>query len=42
MEDETPEDFKFFIKIPKSISHEKRLKDCKEDISNSVVISRIS
>lgn len=31
--DETPEDFKFFIKIPKSISHQKRLKDCKEDIS---------
>lgn len=30
--DETPEDFKFFIKIPKAISHEKRLKDCKEDI----------
>ncbi|MCS3529189.1 DUF72 domain-containing protein [Chryseobacterium sp. JUb7] len=31
--DETPEDFKFFIKIPKAISHEKRLKDCKKDIS---------
>ncbi|UMQ42546.1 DUF72 domain-containing protein [Chryseobacterium sp. Y16C] len=31
--DETPEDFKFFIKIPKTISHEKRLKDCKEDIT---------
>ncbi|SIP87046.1 Uncharacterized conserved protein YecE, DUF72 family [Chryseobacterium sp. RU37D] len=31
--DETPEDFKFFIKIPKAISHEKRLKDCKEEIS---------
>ncbi|MET3535131.1 DUF72 domain-containing protein [Chryseobacterium limigenitum] len=31
--DETPEDFKFFIKIPKVISHEKRLKDCKEEIS---------
>lgn len=30
---ETPEDFKFFIKIPKIISHEKRLKDCKEDIT---------
>ena len=30
--DETPEDFKFFIKIPKTISHEKRLKDCKEEI----------
>ncbi|KXH81027.1 DUF72 domain-containing protein [Chryseobacterium kwangjuense] len=31
--DETPEHFKFFIKIPKSISHEKRLKDSKEEIS---------
>ncbi|MDQ0064957.1 DUF72 domain-containing protein [Chryseobacterium lathyri] len=31
--DETPADFKFFIKIPKVISHEKRLKDAKEDIS---------
>ncbi|KFF23572.1 DUF72 domain-containing protein [Chryseobacterium vrystaatense] len=31
--DETPDDFKFFIKIPKAISHEKRLKDSKEDIS---------
>ncbi|KMQ68638.1 histidine kinase [Chryseobacterium sp. FH2] len=31
--DETPADFKFFIKIPKTISHEKRLKDCKEEIS---------
>lgn len=31
--DETPDDFKFFIKIPKTISHEKRLKDCKEEIS---------
>ncbi|WP_080778986.1 DUF72 domain-containing protein [Chryseobacterium phocaeense] len=31
--DETPEYFKFFIKIPKSISHEKRLKDSKEEIS---------
>jgi len=30
--DETPDDFKFFIKIPKTISHEKRLKDCKEEI----------
>lgn len=29
---ETPADFKFFIKIPKTISHEKRLKDCKEEI----------
>ncbi|SDM00542.1 DUF72 domain-containing protein [Chryseobacterium taihuense] len=29
---ETPDDFKFFIKIPKTISHEKRLKDCKEVI----------
>jgi len=31
--DETPGDFKFFIKIPKTISHEKRLKDCKEEIA---------
>ena len=31
--DETPEDFKFFIKIPKTVSHEKRLEDCKEEIS---------
>ncbi|WP_027379465.1 DUF72 domain-containing protein [Chryseobacterium daeguense] len=31
--DETADDFKFFIKIPKTISHEKRLKDCKEEIS---------
>ncbi|MEY8759983.1 DUF72 domain-containing protein [Chryseobacterium tongliaoense] len=31
--DETPEDFRFFIKIPKPISHEKRLKDCQEEIS---------
>ncbi|RKS98032.1 DUF72 domain-containing protein [Chryseobacterium defluvii] len=31
--DETPEDFKFFIKIPKTISHEKRLENCKEEIS---------
>ncbi|MBB6369787.1 DUF72 domain-containing protein [Chryseobacterium shigense] len=31
--DETPDDFKFFIKIPKTISHEKRLKDSKEEIS---------
>ena len=31
--DETPDDFKFFIKIPKAISHEKRLENCKEDIT---------
>ncbi|MBT2619740.1 DUF72 domain-containing protein [Chryseobacterium sp. ISL-6] len=31
--DETPEEFRFFIKIPKTISHEKRLLDCKEEIS---------
>jgi len=30
--DETPDDFRFFIKIPKTISHEKKLKDCKEEI----------
>lgn len=30
---ETPDDFKFFVKIPKTISHEKRLKDTKEEIS---------
>ncbi|CAD7815684.1 hypothetical protein CHRY9390_03017 [Chryseobacterium aquaeductus] len=32
--DETPEDFKFFIKIPKKISHEKRLENCKEEIAD--------
>ena len=31
--DETPDDFRFFIKIPKTISHEKRLLDCKDEIS---------
>lgn len=31
--DETPDDFKFFIKIPKTISHIKRLNDCQEEIS---------
>jgi uncharacterized protein YecE (DUF72 family) len=31
--DETPDHFKFFIKIPKTISHEKQLKDCKENIT---------
>ncbi len=31
--DETPVDFKFFIKIPKTISHEKRLENCKEEIT---------
>ncbi|GAA5088585.1 DUF72 domain-containing protein [Chryseobacterium ginsengisoli] len=31
--DETPADFRFFIKIPKTISHEKRLENCKEEIS---------
>lgn len=31
--DDTSDDFKFFIKIPKAISHEKRLKDSKEEIS---------
>lgn len=30
---ETPDDFRFFIKIPKTISHEKRMKECKEEIS---------
>ncbi|MCY0978317.1 DUF72 domain-containing protein [Chryseobacterium wangxinyae] len=30
---ETPDDFKFFIKIPKSISHEKRLENCKDEIT---------
>ena len=30
--DETQENFKFFIKIPKTISHEKRLENCREDI----------
>ncbi|WP_312900789.1 DUF72 domain-containing protein [Chryseobacterium taichungense] len=31
--EETPEDFRFFIKIPKVVSHEKRMKDCKEEIT---------
>ncbi|NML57312.1 DUF72 domain-containing protein [Chryseobacterium sp. RJ-7-14] len=31
--DETPDKFRFFIKIPKTISHEKRMKDCKEEIN---------
>lgn len=31
--DETPDNFKFFIKIPKTISHEKRLEACKEEIT---------
>ncbi|MBK1896368.1 DUF72 domain-containing protein [Chryseobacterium paridis] len=31
--DETHDEFKFFIKIPKSITHEKRLIDCKNEIS---------
>lgn len=31
--DETPEEFRFFIKIPKAISHEKRLLDCQKEIS---------
>ena len=31
--DETPEDFRFFIKIPKTVSHEKRLEGCKAEIA---------
>jgi uncharacterized protein YecE (DUF72 family) len=31
--DETPDSFRFFIKIPKVISHEKRLKDSRQEIS---------
>lgn len=31
--DETPDDFKFFIKIPKTISHERRLNECKVEIA---------
>ncbi|PKF76150.1 DUF72 domain-containing protein [Chryseobacterium sp. PMSZPI] len=31
--DETPDSFRFFIKIPKAITHQKRLTDSKEDIS---------
>ena len=31
--EETPDDFRFFIKIPKTISHEKKLHDCREEIS---------
>lgn len=30
--DETPEAFKFFIKIPKNITHQKRLADTKEEV----------
>ncbi|AZA89159.1 Protein of uncharacterised function DUF72 [Chryseobacterium nakagawai] len=30
--DETPESFRFFIKIPKAITHQKRLADTKEEI----------
>ncbi|WP_294221360.1 DUF72 domain-containing protein [uncultured Chryseobacterium sp.] len=30
--DETPENFRFFIKIPKTISHEKKLEGCKTEI----------
>lgn len=30
--DETPEDFKFFMKIPRTVSHIKRLKNSKEEI----------
>ncbi|WPO89055.1 DUF72 domain-containing protein [Chryseobacterium sp. HR92] len=31
--DETPDSFRFFIKIPKSISHQNRLENSKEDIA---------
>lgn len=31
--DETPHDFRFFIKIPKTITHEKRMENCTEDIA---------
>lgn len=31
--EETNEEFKFFIKIPKAISHEKRLENCKQEIT---------
>ncbi|MDN3693450.1 DUF72 domain-containing protein [Chryseobacterium tructae] len=31
--DETPEAFRFFIKIPKTITHQKRLADSKEEIT---------
>jgi len=31
--DETPEDFTFFIKIPKTVSHEKRLEGCREEVA---------
>ncbi|RXM41353.1 DUF72 domain-containing protein [Chryseobacterium sp. CH21] len=31
--DETPESFRFFIKIPKSITHQNRLENSKEEIS---------
>nr|WP_314490594.1 DUF72 domain-containing protein [uncultured Chryseobacterium sp.] len=31
--DETPHDFRFFIKIPKTITHEKHMENCTEDIA---------
>ncbi len=31
--DETQDDFRFFIKIPKTISHDKRLENCQEEIT---------
>jgi len=31
--DETPENFRFFIKIPKTVSHEKKLEGCKAEIA---------
>lgn len=31
--EETPDHFRFFIKIPRAISHMKRLENCKEEIS---------
>lgn len=30
---ETPEDFTFFIKIPKTVSHEKRMQGCREEVA---------
>ncbi|WP_312509907.1 DUF72 domain-containing protein [Chryseobacterium culicis] len=30
---ETPDDFRFFIKIPKSITHQSRLENCKEEVA---------
>lgn len=37
--DRTPDDFKFSIKIPKIITHIKKLKDCEEEIAEFYLVS---